>query len=390
MIYFICGIVVLTVLGVLAGAVRRYTRTSVWGLTVLLTFVTIFVTVLFVGKSNEYYVYIISGVTVGSFILWTILLSILGKALKAAKQARRAYNEMSVRDRLDEIDAGMRDAVERKDKREYRRLKARRNSVSSVSTGAGGVLDVIFGGISGGVNWGVAASVLVLLALTLCDFSFRVFPVPTDNVVAQFFSDVLATDLWTGWGRHWVLDIVLLCILCGTFRIGYRAGISTFLCAIVIIGLIGVAGYSSYLIAVSPSCSGLVNSVSDGMLSALPAQLEAYKHTISVGIITAVVFVLLLIVVIVIGILLPKLVDRLRENAAFNVIDGCVGAVVLFGVVFGLLLVIGAVTYSLLDVAIVDRYFEYSRVADMFYKLNPIGEYVGDFIEKLRTGTLIS
>lgn len=387
MIYVISGICVLAAIGAIVGAFRRYTKTSVWGLSVLLTFVGLAITAAVIDKEYKYYSYVTAGVTVGVFLIATLLFSLIGKILKTAKNSKRDYNALRVKDELDEVNDKLMNSVESGDKREYKRLVRQRKKLDKVSTGVGGVFDVVLGAVSGAVNAAVAACALVLAALMISQFAISVLP---ETSINDFISDLLEAPVWLDWGKKWVLDILLICVICACFRVGYNVGLSSFLSIVIILGLVALAGYGSFMIASSELCSALVASLSDGLLSGLPASAGDLKPTIAKGIITAVLFVIMFVVIVIVGLFLPRLVDRLHSTGVYMAIDGVLGAVVMLAIVIALLLFAGGITYSLTSFPELDKYFDYSKFADCFYSLNPLGEMIGDFADKFKSGEIFN
>lgn len=387
MIYVISGICVLAAIGAIVGAFRRYTKTSVWGLSVLLTFVGLAITAAVIDKEYKYYSYVTAGVTVGVFLIATLLFSLIGKILKTAKNSKRDYNALRVKDELDEVNDKLMNSVESGDKREYKRLVRQRKKLDKVSTGVGGVFDVVLGAVSGAVNAAVAACALVLAALMISQFAISVLP---ETSINDFISDLLEAPVWLDWGKKWVLDILLICVICACFRVGYNVGLSSFLSIVIILGLVALAGYGSFMIASSELCSALVASLSDGLLSGLPASAGDLKPTIAKGIITAVLFVIMFVVIVIVGLFLPRLVDRLHSTGVYMAIDGVLGAVVMLAIVIALLLFAGGITYSLTSFPELDKYFDYSKFADCFYSLNPLGEMIGDFADKFKSGAIFN
>lgn len=386
MIYLICGLGALAAIGAIAGCFRRYSRISVWGLSVVLTLVALYVTSTLVESGNEYYFYIVAGVCVGAFLIATAIFSLIGKVLSSARNAKREYNLVHARDDIEEAEAEMQSAIDGNDRREYRRNLKRKKKLLKVRTGAGGVVDVVLGGVSGAVNAAVAAFALISFFLMVSQMLTGVLD---KSAFTDFIDEAVSSDFWVSFGKKIALDTLLVCLLCASFRVGFRSGISSFLCIVVVLGLIGGAGYSSYVIASGDVCSGLVTSISDGLLASLPEALSEFKPTIAIGIITAVLFVIMLVVIIIIGIFLPKLVDRLRDNKVFMGVDGIIGALLLLGVVFGLLMAVGGITYALDGTVEFDKltsYTDASVFGNSLYKFNPLQNVFDAIVEFLKTG----
>ncbi len=386
MIYIFWAIVAIAAIGAIIGAFRRYTRTSVWGLSVGVTFVAMFYTAKLIGKSAEYYVYIVCGVTAGVFLIATALFALVGKIIGNARESKRRFNSFAVQDELDEVNEFILNSVDKKNTSEYKKLLKRKKKLGRVKTGAGGVIDVIFGAVSGAANAGMGALAAACFLLIVADFTSGLIPY---QQYTDFITPIINSGVWNHWGMKLAFDVILICILCGSFRVGYRAGICSMLVTLVILGLIGGAGYGSYIIASSDACAPFVTSISDGMLAALPEAFAQYKPMIATIIVTVVLFLILLIVIIILGIFLPKLVDKLRDSSVFMACDGVLGAIVLTAFVFGLLLAVGGILYGLgdsVDLTLLDEYMNASKFADCMYALNPFGEFFSNLVIQFQNG----
>jgi hypothetical protein len=152
---------------------------------------------------------------------------------------------------------------------------------------------------------------------------------------------------------------------------------------LIILAMLGGAGYLANYIAfntetfaslaaqmVEGGLGETLNSVASAM-SALGVTAETLaKIILMVGL-----FVLFLIVVIIFGIFLPKLVNRLKEGKAFQIVDGVLGAVVLTAIVFGILLFVGGVLSTLSDLEFMSGFNEciqLNYIANSLYGYNPL------------------
>ena len=386
MLYLICGIGALAAVGAIAGAFRRYTKVSVWGLSVVVTLAALYIVSALVESGDEYYFYIVTGAGVGAFLIASAIFAAISKWISSAREAKRNYNLVKVTDEVNEIDELMLDAVDKNDKKKYKKLLARKDKLLKVGTGAGGVFDVILGVTSGAVNGAVAAFALVSFFLIVSEMLVGILPA---SAFDDFIKEAVAHDFWVTFGKKLALDSLLVCLLCGSFRVGYRAGLCSFLCIVVILGLIGGAGYSSYIIASGDICSGLVTSISDGLLANLPEAMAEFRPTLAVWILTALFFLIMLVIIIIIGIFLPRLVDKLRESKVFMAADGVLGALVLLAVVFGLLMAVGGITYALGSSAEFTKltgYTDASVLGNCLYKHNPLQSVFDSLVNLLKTG----
>lgn len=350
-------------LGVLVGFFKKFTKTSFWGITVLLTLL-----IQSWFKKSDGFGTLIIIVTVAVLIVLTLLVGLFKKCLKKKVNARLAYSHYKNMDDLEENEARILNAVDNGDRREYKKLLKKGKKIKDTA-GGWGVVDGVLGAVSGCVNvlMGIAAIILpVLLFADLSQISF----------LNSMFSGVLASGGWTGLGAKWALDLPLITALALSLRIGYKGGISSVLGFVIILGMIVGFAAASFSIASSEACAGAVESLKNGLLSGFSSLLGNAANTVAKVVLAAIIFLLSLIIIIMVGIFLPKLLDKLRENKVFGGIDGVLGAIVLCAVMLALLLVAGGIASSMSAQSFMEKFNSYEALAhfaDGLYTYNLIG-----------------
>ena len=177
--------------------------------------------------------------------------------------------------------------------------------------------------------------------------------------------------------------MLVISLMCVCVRSGYNGGILSALSAIIIIALIGGAGYLAYYLvfdvqAFASATQGVYDSLLAAPLANVQESLSGAGLTPEVlgGIIvTAGLFVIFLIPAIIISIFIPRAFDKLRNFATVEVVDGALGAIILTAVIFGILLFLGALVWQIHDLEgfeIFNSYMANSYVANGLYGDNGI------------------
>ncbi|MDE6849728.1 MAG: hypothetical protein K2J54_00185, partial [Clostridia bacterium] len=254
------------------------------------------------------------------------------------------------------------------DKREYKKLLRKSKKIKD-SAGGWGVLDRIFGAVSGCVNVICGLGTVILFLLLFVDLSGI-------SVLQNAFSGPLSSASWDGLGTDLALDLPLVCALSLSIRIGYKGGLSSAISTLVVLGLVVGFAAASWSIASSDACKGAVDSLKNGMLSGLANTLGGAADTLAKAVIAVIIFALSLIVIILAAIFLPKVMEKFRESKIFSAVDGVLGAVVMCAVVVMLLLVFGGTAYTLHDLAFMTKFNAYAanaHLGDGIYSCNPMG-----------------
>lgn len=367
------GIVLIVVLGIavflgaIIGLVKGYVKTSFWGGAVLLTLLIERIIGKGVAKDSGGFTVAIIIATVASLFVFSVLFSIGRATVNKKMLARKTLSEYRNHDALEENETLILCAVDDDDKAEYKRLRKERKRIKT-TMGGWGVVNRIFGVVSGILNGFFGAFIFMAFVSLFVEFT----QIP--QITAQF-ENFLTSAIWANTLSAIAMDTIVISLLSLTVRTGYKNGISSLLCIIVVIGLVIGFGFASWNLASSESMSGMVGGLEQGLLGALPEMLSGMRHTIALIITTAILFLLSLIVVILVAIFLPKLVEKFRGETVFSVLDGVFGAIVFTVFIVGLLLVFGGISYTLNDLpfmAKVNEYLDKSYFADCMYSCNPL------------------
>ncbi len=369
-IYIIIGLSVIAVLAFLFGFWRGYVKLSCWGGVVA---GTVFVSMLldkYVGQFDGRGMVLLASAA-ASVVVLTVLCQLVRRYIKiqvAKSQKLSYYRQYDDRTENEErilvsLDKGDIKAYRRQSKRKFRE-----------SRGAWGIVDRVFGGLTFAINTFVALAVIVALAMFVIDAA-------QITVAYNALSILYDSPVWTNFGFYYGLDLIIATLICMCIRLGYKSGILSALALILILGMIGGAGYLAYHLAFNVDAfDSAATGLKDGVLSTLLANIEPALKAINMSgetvarIVVAVgLFIILLIVVILISIFIPHAVDKLRNIKFVVAIDGVVGAIVLTAVVFFVLMVIGTLTYQVNDLEALARFNEYmdaSCLAKSLYSEN--------------------
>lgn len=365
---FIVLVVVGAVIGAVAGFFRKFTKTSFWGITVLFALLFERMIGTSVNKSsNGYGLAVLLTAIIVLLVLSAVLLA-LRQLLAKAVAARRKLSEYKNYDDRAESDELILNAVDSGDKREYKRQLRKKKKIKD-SEGVWGILDRIFGSVSGCINALAGVGALIVFVLLFADLSGI-------SAVRNAFDPLLSSASWQGLGTDIAVDLLIVCALSLSIRIGYRGGISSAISIVVVLGLVVGFGFAAWSIASSEACAGAVEALKNGILSGISGTLGGAADTVAKAIIAVIIFVLSLVVIILVGIFLPKIIDKFRDNKIFNAVDGVLGALFMCAVVTMLLLVFGGIAYTLNDLPFMAQLNEYAKracIGDGIYACNPMG-----------------
>lgn len=363
---FIIIICVAAVIGGVIGIFKKATGLPFWGITVLLSILISWLVAKLVPEDNGVYSWLVLGITVGAAVLLTLLFSgfkaFINKRVKRAKE----YSHYKNVDKVAEAEEYVLNAVDQKNKRQYRKLAKKRRKIKD-SSGGWGVVDRILGFIVGGVEWLVAVGSIICALLLFVECSGI-----TALQESEFVKDLLTSSAWVNMGSKFVLDMLLIGSVVIALKSGFKKGIFHLITPIVVISMLVGFGFASWAIASSVDCSGLQTGLL-GQLNEINADAAAITATV---IVAAIIFLLSLILVILTGIFLPKLIDKYRDNDAFYVIDGVIGAVVSVVLLLAVYIVFGGIAYTLCDLEFMVKFNSYeaqSVFANVFYGYNPFG-----------------
>ncbi|MGN1061214.1 MAG: hypothetical protein ACI4QN_05720 [Candidatus Coproplasma sp.] len=368
-IIFIIAISVAAAIGAIIGIFKKATGLSFWGATVLLSVLVAQLVAKLVSKESSAYSWLILGITVGAAVLFICIFGGLKKFLEKRVKNAQEYSHYKNKDKVDENEAYILNAVDGKDKKQYRKLRRKRRKIKD-SSGGWGAVDRILGFVVGGLDWLVAVGSIIcilLIFIEVCGIG-----VIQDNAIVQ---ELLTSPGWVDVGAKFAIDILLVGTIVITIKAGFNKGIFHLITIIVVLAMLGGFGYTSWVIASSSVCAGIVTSMQNGMLSQITSMNADVSAILAQVIICAILFLLSLILVIITGKLLPKLLDKFRDNDAFYVLDGVLGAVISTGILLAAFVALGGIAYTLSDLAFMSKFNLYeaqSAFANGFYQYNPL------------------
>lgn len=376
-IFFIVAFCLITALGALCGAFRRFTKTSLGGVIVLMSLALVRIIGGAVQKNSDLYGILILCVGIGMVLIFTLVFNVLQKLLKKAVKERKTLSHYQNKDDIEEIEAYIMDAVDRKDKKAYKEYRKKLKKIKD-KAGVWGILDVVFGGVEGALNAAVIIGCIIMGLLMFVDVSGI-------GGLSEICSSALSSKAWINFGSSIVIDLALLGVLFVTIQAGYKSGLSTALCIFVVLGLTALFAVGAW--AIANHSPGFVSKIQSGLSSGLLSSVMSGNmgELIAKIIVTLIIFLLSLIIVILIAIFLPKLVEKLRKNKIFKTVDGVIGAFVACLLIFGAMIVIGALAYNLFNgYDVVSAYSFYAKKAFFgsgLYDLNPLRGLFGNIVK---------
>lgn len=365
-VVIILVVLIATALGALVGFFKKFHGASLVGVTVLLTFIINKIIGSAVKKTGLGYGIALLITVVLSLLILSLAAKILQNLFNKVLSARLQFSHYKHHDDVEEKEAYILSAVDSGDKKEYKKQLKELENIKD-SAGVWGLLDRILGAVNGGLNVLVGTIVVVSVIMVFADIS---------GLASGVFGGALASSGWTKFGKGLALDIPLITVLSLCIWSGYKGGISSVLCFLVVIGMLVGFGFASYSIVSSEACAGAVSSLANGsLLSGVHALLGDKTEAVAKIIIGVIIYLLSLVVVILVGIFLPKIVEKFREDRVFGIADGVAGAIVLCLAVTVILLVFGGISATLKDVSFMEKFTSYEKMAcfgDAMYSCNPL------------------
>lgn len=358
------------VIGAIVGIVKKATNLSFWGATTVLAVLVAQLVAKFVSKdSGTTYSILVLAITILAALLISAIFGGVKSFLNKRIQKACEYSMYKNKDAVEENEAYIMEAVDSKDKKQYKKLVKKGKKIKN-SSGAWGVVNRLLGMASGVVDWVVATGCIisiVYLFIELCGMS---------NVQGMdAVQAMLTAPGWVNVGQKFSLDVMLVGGLIITVNSGFKRGIFHLITPIVVIALLVGFGFAAWSIACSTMCEGVVLGIKQGLLAQLAESGEGLADILAKVIIAAIIFLLSLIIVIIIGKLLPKLLDKFRDNDAFYVIDGILGAVLSLAIYLVALMAVGGIAYTLYDLPFMQRFTELeaqTTFANCLYQYNPM------------------
>lgn len=392
----ISAVALILLIALIVGLVKGFTKTKTWA-TEYLFAVILSVLIYSLADLSGMKAWLAFALKIGTavvFILVFALLSSRGKALIEnciANARKRSYYEQY--GEREENVLQILDAIELGDEKAYKQLTRRQ---FPENRGGAGVADRICGGITLMIKAVVIFGLIAAAVFVVLDFTRLPF-------VAEKLGGVYESGAWQFFSRF-VMDAFVIGILFFAIRAGFRSGIISVLWVIVVLGMIGGSVYLSYWLSFNnASFIATAQSLANGALGGLSGSIaEVFNNlgmsnvtdvTVCQLVLTAALSLVLIIVSVVIGAIVGSIIGRARDGAAFSVIDGVFGAVIAFAVACGVMLLLGAVFYSISDLDMMSAFNDYmyytasdgtvkpAAIASAFYTNNPLNSL--EFIRNL-------
>lgn len=365
-------LLVALVIGAVSGLVKGYSKTSFWGVTVFATLALERIIGKAIGKNNPNLTIVTLVVSIVILIIFSLVFDILRKIINRKVTARRTLSEYENHDKIEETNSYIRNAVDQKNKADYKKYRKELKKVK-IKSGPWGIVNKVLGAVSGVFNW---------LAATILCLAFVIIFVDLSQIpgILGLFSNFISSTIWSEMFGTFVLDLMTISLISLAIRSGYKSGISSVLTTVIVLGLIILFAIASYSVASSEAMAGAVSGLESGLLSAVPAMMSNLKHTLAVVITATVLFLISLVVIIIVAVFLPKFVDKFKENKIFKTVDGVFGAIVCTLIIIMMLYLFGGLAYSLTDLPAMERvnwYMGHSYLADCFYSCNPMNGMFG-------------
>ncbi|MGN0818237.1 MAG: hypothetical protein ACI4L9_04635 [Candidatus Coproplasma sp.] len=384
-IFIITAVSVISALALVVGLFKGYSKLSCWGGTVLGTMLLSRLCSLWIPADNTYSGLITLGVALGIMLLLTFLFTRVRRYIVHAMSDSQKLSHYRQHDEREENEEQILMALDRKDKKAYRKYSKHKFRESK---GPWGVVDRVFGGLTMAINAIIIMAVLCSMTYVVVDSLIYVAEGANLAWVESLkgaFSGLIDVPFWTDFGSVYALDLIFITLMCVCLRIGYKGGVLSALGTLLVLGLLGGAGFLSYNLAfnVNPYIDlarklyeGVFTGVEEN-LSAIFSAMQMEPIVLAQLIVMLGQFLLLLIPIIIIGVFIPRIIERIKDSKVARVVDGAFGALVLFVIIFGILMFVGGILYQIHDIealAVFGAYMDKSVFAKCLYSQNFIAE----------------
>ena len=371
-------IALFAVIGAVTGVAKGFTQVKSWAVEMLLAgVISIALSKLFSSKLDDGTVKAILslGICLVLVCLLMLVFVILRKRLSKSIEKRKQKWYYEHYDEIEGNTEQILSALGKEDTKTYNKLTKRKFRQSG---GAWGVVDRVFGGVTLAIKGAVMSGIFFAVVLAVLDFS----RLPAEGgALYEALGGIYSSSIWAFF-KNFIFDFLLVGILMVCIKSGYSSGISSAVWPLVVIGLIGGAGYLSFHLSTTVpsfvSVAGNLEAKLADKLAGVAGILEGVGLTtlklceilIGIGI-----FALMLVAVILIAVFVPRLIDRARDSVIVRSIDGVFGAIIFTAVCFGIIFMLGAVLKTIYEVQFMDvfnAYFEKSGIATWIYDKNPV------------------
>ncbi len=392
--YIVAGVMAaILVAALIIGIVKGFIKTKTWASEYL--FALVFSVLIFtLADLSEINAWIAAALKIGVAVVFLLLFTFLSTRCKAflkkciENSRQRSYYEQH--GEREEHTSKVLDSIELRNDKEYRKLVKQK---FKEKRGPAGVVDRICGGFSLLVKAVVIIGVIAAAILVTLDFTQM-------TSVLESLSSIYSSNAWEFFSKI-VMDVFVIGIIHLAIRCGYRSGIISTLWSIMALVLIVGAAYLSYwmcfnvdnFIKTAEGMSGNIESFAQTLIDlAAFAGIEMTVVNVAQGILTAIVFVIFFIAIIILKNIVSGIIYRAREGKAVKTVDGVFGAILYFVIVVAVMLIVGAVLYTIEDLPameVFNSYFsftddgetKYAAIASVFYGQNPLSEL--EFITSL-------
>ncbi|MCD8295500.1 MAG: hypothetical protein LUE27_09710 [Clostridia bacterium] len=290
---------------------------------------------------------------------------------------RRKLGYLQMTD-LEESDKDIMDALARKDYRTYKKKWRSRRKMSKQHRGGWGVVDRIFGAITGAVKYFVVAALIVVSCLLILDITQ--ITVNGEAITQAYLGSIFNSSVWE-YIQPYILDFILMGTIFACIRRGYKGGLFSGLWTILAIALVILGFYVSYVIVFkSGTFDGTTESFASSVLAGYLGEGDT-SNLIAGIILTAFLGIIFAIIIILLAIFIPKAIEAARETKVFHLVDGVFGAIVVTVIVLAVLLFVFGLLYTLNDLdplpgifSKIGSYFE-GGVSKYFYSMNFLNDF---------------
>ena len=324
-------IALFAVIGAVTGVAKGFTQVKSWAVEMLLAgVISIALSKLFSSKLDDGTVKAILslGICLVLVCLLMLVFVILRKRLSKSIEKRKQKWYYEHYDEIEGNTEQILSALGKEDTKTYNKLTKRKFRQSG---GAWGVVDRVFGGVTLAIKGAVMSGIFFAVVLAVLDFS----RLPAEGgALYEALGGIYSSSIWAFF-KNFIFDFLLVGILMVCIKSGYSSGISSAVWTLVVIGLIGGAGYLSFHLSTTVpsfvSVAGNLEAKLADKLAGVAGILEGVGLTtlklceilIGIGI-----FALMLVAVILIAVFVPRLIDRARDSVIVRSIDGVFGAII--------------------------------------------------------------
>ncbi|MCD8307825.1 MAG: hypothetical protein LUD51_06350 [Clostridia bacterium] len=375
-IILLCVLCVAALIGLIVGLCKGFMAISSWANEFVIAAVGATLIGVYAGDYLEDNAWLGPVVVIGAGIVIMLLFMLIsasfrkGFARGITKHKRKLkYKNMEA---VQESDADIVDALSRNDFKAYKKISKSQKKKLKQHRGGWGVCDRIFGAITGAIKYFTVLALIVVGCLMVLDMTG--ISVNGAAITDQYLYSIFESETWI-FVQPYLMDFVLIGVICACIRRGYKSGLFSGLWTLLAIVLVIMGFYLAWVIvSESGSFDGWIEGLSNGMLSSLGD--GDFVTTIAKVILTAFLGIIFAVVVILLAIFIPKAIDAARETKVFHFVDGILGAIVVTGIVVGVLLFLFGMVYTLNGVepqpdffVKMDSYFQ-GGVSKYFYSQN--------------------